>query len=69
MEYRIWNNTDLREGIIYTSKRAADRAWRAVRPGSNAGNAYAASYDVRCSTCGGWQDVTVDHLTCACTHH
>lgn len=65
--YRIRNNTDLRGAPLeFTSQRQARRAWREIKPGPGAGNAYFARFEQRCARCGGWQDVTVDHVTCDC---
>ena len=66
-KYEVGNNTDYRECNLKTNnKRVAERAWRSVRPRSDAGNLYSAWFFVRCETCGEAQDATVEHETCAC---
>jgi len=65
--YSVENNTDLREGGLSTfSRSTAERWWRGVRPRADAGNRYAASFSARCRVCHGWQDMTVDYMTCQC---
>lgn len=64
--YRIWNNTDIREPLVIANERKAYRTWNHLKPGPRAGNAYAAFFQVRCETCGEWQDNTVDYATCRC---
>lgn len=64
--YKIGNNTDMRPPFQTNNRRAAARVWRTVQPGAAAGGLYSAWFVARCRACGGWQDMTVLHITCDC---
>jgi hypothetical protein len=52
--YRVWNNTDLREGPFVThNHRQAQRVWIDVKPRRTDGDRYVATFTRECDECGG----------------
>lgn len=65
-KFWLWNNTDMRRGLGTDDEAKARLIWGQIKPRQDAGNAYAARFEVLCDDCGEYRDATVDHMTCRC---